>query len=418
MAWDGVVVDGVTVDYATDHNEQINQIKARLPGEVGSTPSTFVLINAAGTGATGTDYIITATSADIKMNGVQAVGSLHKIAPADHIHPVDTSREATLTKGNLTASSPIALDQTREVIGGAAVISHVNTAGNKHVPTGGAEKQVLISTGTSGVAEWSTATYLKELVVNEILFASAANVLNSIDTANSGVLVTSAGGVPSIATDIPTAVTIGTKYIYRADGTDVPVTDGGTGLSTYPKRSIFLSLAGGWTGTTNPDAGFTTTETNAGATATSFNIKGTLFDAKASGDDMTHEFSAPMPDNWNGGTVTAIPYVVPKTTPGAGTTLVFGLRGACIYGTSTTGDLITGLTFGTAATTGFVLSTDSNGRLLKGAPTPAITISGATPVGGSWVQWKTHRAGSDTYASGATLLGWLITYTTDNYSDE
>jgi len=33
------------------------------------------------------------------------------------------AKEGTLTKGNLTASSPIALDQTRQVIGGAAVIS-------------------------------------------------------------------------------------------------------------------------------------------------------------------------------------------------------------------------------------------------------------------------------------------------------
>jgi len=30
MAWDDVVVDGTTVDYAADHNEEINQIKAKL----------------------------------------------------------------------------------------------------------------------------------------------------------------------------------------------------------------------------------------------------------------------------------------------------------------------------------------------------------------------------------------------------
>lgn len=38
-------------------------------------------------------------------------------------------------------------------------------------------------------------------------------------------------GVPSIATDLPTAVTIGSGYVYRAGGTDVAVADGGTGSS-------------------------------------------------------------------------------------------------------------------------------------------------------------------------------------------
>ena len=73
---------------------------------------------------------------------------------------------------------------------------------------------------------------------NKALTASANKLVYSdsdsfelLDTGNSGVLVTSGAGAPSIATDIPTAVTIGTKYVYRAEGTDVPVTDGGTGAS-------------------------------------------------------------------------------------------------------------------------------------------------------------------------------------------
>jgi len=51
--------------------------------------------------------------------------------------------------------------------------------------------------------------------------------------AASSVLVTSAGSVPSLSTDLPTAVTIGTAYIYRVGGTDVAVADGGTGKSSY-----------------------------------------------------------------------------------------------------------------------------------------------------------------------------------------
>ncbi|MBW2342495.1 MAG: hypothetical protein JRF53_00520 [Deltaproteobacteria bacterium] len=40
------------------------------------------------------------------------------------------------------------------------------------------------------------------------------------------------GSDPVWGANIPTAVTIGAKYIYRADGTDVPIADGGTGAST------------------------------------------------------------------------------------------------------------------------------------------------------------------------------------------
>jgi hypothetical protein len=45
-------------------------------------------------------------------------------------------------------------------------------------------------------------------------------------------------GVVSVLTDIPTANTIGGAYVYRAAGTDVPVTDGGTGLSSGTSGGI------------------------------------------------------------------------------------------------------------------------------------------------------------------------------------
>ena len=49
-----------------------------------------------------------------------------------------------------------------------------------------------------------------------------------------------AGTNPAWGTDIPTGVTIGSKYVYRADGTDVPVADGGTGVSTLTDHGVLL----------------------------------------------------------------------------------------------------------------------------------------------------------------------------------
>jgi hypothetical protein len=76
-------------------------------------------------------------------------------------------------------------------------------------------------------------------------YAGTGTAVSGLTSANSGVLVTSGAGVPSISTDIPTAVTIGAAYIYRVGGTDVAVADGGTGLSAGTSGGIL-----GFTGST------------------------------------------------------------------------------------------------------------------------------------------------------------------------
>lgn len=89
----------------------------------------------------------------------------------------------------------------------------------------------IVMSGASTTPAWSTATYPATTTINQILYSSANNVISEIATANDSVLITSAAGDPSLSTDIPTAVTIGTAYIYRVGGTDVAVADGGTGAS-------------------------------------------------------------------------------------------------------------------------------------------------------------------------------------------
>jgi hypothetical protein len=87
--------------------------------------------------------------------------------------------------------------------------------------------------------------------VNRILYSSATNVVGQITTANSGVLVTSGAGVPSIATDIPTAVTIGGAYVYRIGGTDVVDAD----------VADALTVSGGTIGSNSISGTLTTTGT-------------------------------------------------------------------------------------------------------------------------------------------------------------
>lgn len=62
--------------------------------------------------------------------------------------------------------------------------------------------QALLS-GSSTTPAWSTATYPATTTINRILYSSNNNVIGQITTANSAVLVTDAGGVPSLSTTLP-----------------------------------------------------------------------------------------------------------------------------------------------------------------------------------------------------------------------
>ena len=65
--------------------------------------------------------------------------------------------------------------------------------------------QPLLS-GASGMPGWSTATYPGSTTINQILYSSANNTVVGLASANSGVLVTSATGVPSISSTLPVGV--------------------------------------------------------------------------------------------------------------------------------------------------------------------------------------------------------------------
>lgn len=70
----------------------------------------------------------------------------------------------------------------------------------------GSAGTILRSDGTNNV--YTTATYPTTTTINQILYSSSASVIAGLATANSSVLVTSAGGVPSLSTSLPSGLTI------------------------------------------------------------------------------------------------------------------------------------------------------------------------------------------------------------------
>ncbi len=119
----------------------------------------------------------------------------------------------------------------------------------------------LLQSGASGAPTWSTATYPatatgtgtllradgtnwaattltipNTAAVSTILYASATNVISALATANNGVLVTGAGGIPAISSTIPSATQdnitrLGTISSGVWNGTALIGTYGGTGVN-------------------------------------------------------------------------------------------------------------------------------------------------------------------------------------------
>jgi hypothetical protein len=170
--------------------------------------------------------------------GVSALGGLSDVAidtPVDNeLLAYDTTAgewinqtaaeaglQATLTTGNLTASTPIVLDETRQVIGGAAVISHLTTAGNIHLPTGGSANQLLKNSGVSGTTAWGTVTE-NAGALSKITTISANTNTGTPVAPPSGTIIHVTGAdntAPLIVMDGFGTAAIPFLYFQRAEGT-------------------------------------------------------------------------------------------------------------------------------------------------------------------------------------------------------
>ena len=138
------------------------------------------------------------------------------------------------TGANLTASN------------GGIVYS---TASAMAILSGTATANQIILSGASTTPAWSTATYPATTTINQLLYSSSANTIAGLATANSGVLITSSGGVPSISSTLPSAVqanitALGTIATGVWQGTPVALAYGGTNANlTASNGGIFYSTA-------------------------------------------------------------------------------------------------------------------------------------------------------------------------------
>ncbi len=106
----------------------------------------------------------------------------------------------------------------------------------------------MLQSGASSAPAWSSATWPSSTVANEILYSSATNTVGGLATAANGALITSAGGVPSISSTLPSAVqsnitTVGalSSGSLAAGFTPVTVPIGGTGAASFTAYSVIIA---------------------------------------------------------------------------------------------------------------------------------------------------------------------------------
>ncbi len=88
----------------------------------------------------------------------------------------------------------------------------------------GATGTLFQSNGTSALPTFTTSTYPSTNAINTILYASSADVMAALPTANSSILVTGVSGIPSFSTTLPAFTTSGITFS--------PTTGGITGTTT------------------------------------------------------------------------------------------------------------------------------------------------------------------------------------------
>jgi hypothetical protein len=139
-----------------------------------------------------------------------------------------------------------------------------STASAMAILTGTATANQLLLSGASGAPAWSTTTYPTTNAINTIMYASSANVLGVITPVNSAVLVSSAGGVPSMSTTLPNIAHGTPTSITLTNGTGLPIA-GITGLGTGVATALAANTLGAGGITLETDGTFTPTLTFGGA---------------------------------------------------------------------------------------------------------------------------------------------------------
>jgi hypothetical protein len=230
-------------------------------------------IDIAGDLTTSGAYSLTMTLSNTTAITFPTSGTLvSSVTTANGVSATNTAGALSFTLGAITPTTVNGLTLSSATAGCLRVATAANTVGDLAV---GLTTQILVGGGAGTVPAWGTdlptavtiggayvyraggtdvavadgGTGVSTLTTAYGLLAAGTTATGNVQTLAAGLTTQilvggGAAALPAWGTDIPTAVTIGAAYIYRAAGTDVPVTDGGTGVSTLADGGLVIGNAG------------------------------------------------------------------------------------------------------------------------------------------------------------------------------
>jgi hypothetical protein len=334
-----------------------NSTASRAPGQASSLTAMF---NRAFTSTQGSILYRNATVWTPLAPGTSGLALVSGGAGGNPAYSI-LSLAAGGTNANLTASNGGIFYSTSSA---GAILAGTATAGQ------------IIRSGASAPPSWSTATYPATTTINRLLWSSATNVISDLATANNGVLVTSSGGVPSISSTLPSALTIPSPAF----------TGTATGAGTIPNAVLANStISGTALGGALPSLTFGTHLTSGGSSyngsgavtitsdATNLNTVSTIVARDGSGNfsagtitaSLTGHASLDLP--LTGGTLTGGIGFSTTNTLDIGTSATVLAPRTVYAGTSFVGPLVN-------ATTGFqVNGAAASGNYLRGSGTNFVS---------------------------------------------
>ncbi len=202
--WQGTVIGGTYGGTGVNNGASIITLGGSLTTS-GAFASTFTM-----TGITGVTFPTSgtlATTAQIPTGAALTTNDDTNVT----LSLAGSPTTALVNAASITAGWAGQLGLTR---GGTAASLTASNGGivysnatNLAILNGTATAGQMLQSGASTTPAWSTSTYPATNAINTLLYASSANVMAALATANSGVLVTSSGGVPSISSTLPAFTT-------------------------------------------------------------------------------------------------------------------------------------------------------------------------------------------------------------------
>jgi hypothetical protein len=228
---------GPLLPLAPTTNGDVLQLIGGLPAW--STPSFPITVGASGTIITsnGTNFVSTSAT----YPATTTINQLLFSSAANTIGGLSTANNGVLVTSNSGVPSILAggtAGQVLQSVSGAAPSWSTPT----YPSASGTAGQLLRSDGTNNL--YTTSTYPNTNAINTLLYASSANVMSALATANSSILVTSSGGVPSLSGTLPFTLPVSTGGTGAVTLTGV-LTGNGTSAVTASAVTQYALLVGG-----------------------------------------------------------------------------------------------------------------------------------------------------------------------------